>query len=281
MEPLTPLYTSDLFPALQDELIRLLRGLSPEDWERPTVAGAWRVRDVAAHLLDGSLRKLSVYRDGHALPPDQPIDSYGSLVGYLNRLNASWVGVAGRFSPRVITDLLEWVGPQTAALVAALPPHGEAIFPVSWAGEERSENWFDTGREYTEHWHHQTQIRDAVGAPGLYARRFLHPLIELALYALPVAFRGLDALDAPDGTALVLEVTGEAGGTWSLVREDGSWRLWRGAADRPAAHARMDGDAAWRLLFNALPPEQARRRIEAEGDPALLERLLATRGVMV
>lgn len=278
MEPLTPIDTADLFPGLHDELIALLRGLSPEDWERPTVAGTWRVRDVAAHLLDGSLRKLSVYRDGHALRPDEVIDGYGSLVRFLNRLNAEWVRVAGRLSPRVLTDLLEWVGPQTAALVAALPPHGEAIFPVSWAGEERSENWFDTGREYTEQWHHQAQIRDAVGAPALAARRWLHPVIELSLYALPVAFRGLDA---GKGTSLVLEVTGEAGGTWSLVREEDGWRLWRGAADRPKTRARLDGDTAWRLLFNALSPGQARQRIEAEGDPALLERLIATRGVMV
>lgn len=278
MEALTPLLTADLFPGLHGELLSLLRGLSPEDWERPTVAGPWRVRDVAAHLLDGSLRKLSVYRDGHALRPDVAIDGYGSLVGFLNRLNADWVRVAGRFSPRVLTDLLEWVGPQTAALVASLPPHGEAIFPVAWAGEERSENWFDIGREYTEQWHHQAQIRDAVGAPGLSARRWLHPVIELSLYALPVAFGGLDA---PEGTALAVEVTGAAGGTWSLVRSDGVWRLGRGAADRPAAHARMDGDTAWRLLFNALSPAEARRRIEAEGDPALLERLIATRGVMV
>jgi hypothetical protein len=278
MEPLTPLYTADLFSGLNDELIVLLRGLSPEDWERPTVAGPWRVRDVAAHLLDGSLRKLSVYRDGHVLRPDEPIDGYGSLVGFLNRLNADWVGVAGRFSPRVLTDLLQWVGPQTAALVASLPPHGEAIFPVAWAGEERSENWFDIGREYTEQWHHQAQIRDAVCAPGLSARQWLHPVIELSLYVLPVAFRGHNA---PEGAALVVEVIGEAGGTWSLVRSNGGWRLGRGAADRPAALARMDGDTAWRLLFNALSGEEARRRIEAEGDPALLERLIAARGVMV
>jgi len=278
MEPLTPLYTADLFPGVQAELVALLRGLSPEDWERPTVAGSWRVRDVAAHLLDVSLRRLSAARDGHSSPPDVPITDYRSLVGYLNRLNAAWVGVAGRLSPRVLTDLLEWTAPQLSAALSALPAHGEAAFGVAWAGEERSASWFDVGREYTEHWHHQAQIRDAVGAPGLYARRWLHPVIELCLYALPVAFRGLDAAD---GTALVLDVTGEAGGRWSLVRREGGWRLWRGAADHATTHARLDGDTAWRLLFNALRPEEARRRIAAEGDPALVERLVSARGVMV
>jgi uncharacterized protein (TIGR03083 family) len=279
IEPLTPVYTEDLFPGLHDELITLLRSLKPEDWERPTVAGSWRVRDVAAHLLDVSLRKLSGQRDRHRFPPPaEPIDGYSSLVRFLNRLNADWVSVAGRLSPRVLTDLLEWTGPQVAAFVASVPPHEEAPISVAWAGEERSENWFDNGREYTEHWHHQAQIRDAVGAPPLNARRWLHPVLDLAVRALPVAFRHTEA---PEGSALVLDVTGEAGGFWSLVRTGDAWTLRRGEAAPAATRIRLDADAAWRLLFNALPPEAARRALAVEGDPALLAPLLAARGVMV
>src|SRR5213082_3892646 len=51
--------TRHLFAPLHAELMSLLRGLSAEDWEKPTVAKAWRVRDVAAHLLDTQLRRLS------------------------------------------------------------------------------------------------------------------------------------------------------------------------------------------------------------------------------
>ena len=69
MEPISAPYAADLFPPLYEELEHLLRGLAPEEWERPTVAGAWRVRDVVAHLLDGDLRKLSAYGDGHLPPP--------------------------------------------------------------------------------------------------------------------------------------------------------------------------------------------------------------------
>ena len=52
LAPLPPLDAAPLFPDLHAELLALLRALDPADWERPTVAGAWRVRDVAAHLLD-------------------------------------------------------------------------------------------------------------------------------------------------------------------------------------------------------------------------------------
>ena len=278
MEPLSSLYTADLFPSLHGELIDLLRGLAPADWECPTVAGDWRVRDVAAHLLDVDLRKLSVNRDGFLAPPDEPIGGYGDLVRFLNRLNADWVVAARRLSPRVLVDLLAVTGPAVSDLIAALPPHEPALFSVAWAGESQSENWFDIGRDYTERWHHQMQIRDAVGAPLLLARPWLHPLLDLSVRALPRAY---ESVMAEDGTAVVFEVTGEEGFVGSLIREDGAWRVRRGAAPNPAVTVRADPDMAWRLLYNALPLAIARKRVSIQGDAALAAPLLSTRSVMV
>jgi hypothetical protein len=45
------------------KLIDLLNALIPSEWELQTVAPQWKVRDVAAHLLDTALRKLSLVRD--------------------------------------------------------------------------------------------------------------------------------------------------------------------------------------------------------------------------
>jgi uncharacterized protein (TIGR03083 family) len=278
MKPLAPLYTAELFPPLYAELITLLEGLTPEDWERPTVAGSWRVRDVAAHLLDVDLRKLSVNRDGHLPPPDEPIDGYGDLVKFLNRLNADWVAAARRLSPRVLVKLLSAVGPEVSRLVASLPPHGPALFPVAWAGEDRSENWFDIGRDYTERWHHQMQIRDAVGAPPLLEDRWLHPLLDLSVRALPRAY---ESISAREETAVVFEVTGREGEVWSVIREGGNWQIRQGAASKPAAIVRAEADTAWRLLYNALPRAAALERVSVEGDSALVEPFLSTRSVMV
>jgi uncharacterized protein (TIGR03083 family) len=279
MEPLTPFDTPALFPGLHAELIVLLRGLDDADWERPTVAGAWRVRDVAAHLLDGDLRKLSGGRDGHHLPVDGPLSSFDDIVRLIDRQNAGGVEYARRLSPRVMTDLLEVTGRWVSDYVAALPPTGEAPHSVAWAGEERSENWMDTGREYTERWHHQAQIRDAVGAPGLLQRRWLQPLLDLSVRALPRAYA--DAA-APEGTAILLHVQAEdAGHTWSLIREGSGWTVFRGAAPDAAARVTMDADTAWKLLYHALPANAARARITFDGDAALVEPLLRARSVMV
>lgn len=272
--------TAELFLPLQRELVSLLRGLRESDWSRPTVARRWTVKDIAAHLLDTDLRRLSLHRDGHRPAPQGHVntENYQDLVAFINQLNASWVDMAKRLSPRVVVDLLEWSGPQVAELFASLDPEAPAPIPVAWAGEERSANWMDTGREYTEKWHHQAQIRDAVGAPTLTSRRWLGPVLELSMYALPHALR--DA-DAGEGRALEVKIGGEAGGAWHVVREAGAWKLHDGETNDAAARVSLDAETAWRLLFNALDDDEATRRVTVSGDESLCAAFIKARSVMV
>ena len=78
-----PILVSHLFRELHGHLLVLLRSLTSDDWHRPTVCSAWCVKDIASHLLDGDLRRLSIQRDGYA-PPDAPtgFDSHQDLVAY-------------------------------------------------------------------------------------------------------------------------------------------------------------------------------------------------------
>src|SRR5260370_23730400 len=65
IEPLKPILAAHLFPKIDGMLIELLRSLAPADWEKQTVSPRWKVKDVAAHLLDTSLRGVSIGRDGY------------------------------------------------------------------------------------------------------------------------------------------------------------------------------------------------------------------------
>lgn len=273
--PLGPCFTSQLFRPLLAELLHTLRGLEADDWERSTLAPTWGVRDVAAHLLDGDLRKIAVYRDAHVLPLDGPIRSERELAVVINGLNATGVAYARRLSPRLIVDLLEMTGNWVAGVIEALPPHGRSIFAVSWAGESESENWMDTGREYTERWHHQMQIRNATARPLLLDPHWMDPLLDISVRALPHAYRGLAA---PAGTAITLDVGGTTTGTWTLVRSDRDWQLRSGPIADAHAVVRLSADNAWRMLYNA-PYDRAAIRIE--GDAALAAPLLSTRSVIV
>jgi uncharacterized protein (TIGR03083 family) len=256
-----PILAADLFTPLNDELVALLRGLSDEEWSAPTVAGTWTVKDVAAHLLDTSMRRVAVLRDGWRppLPPGAFDDGVGA---YVNRLNRDWIAVATRLSPRMLIEMHELYGPALAEAMSAIDPFAPAPLAVSWAGEDESPGWFDVARELTEKWHHQQQIRDAAGRPPLYDG-YLAPVIETFVRALPFTYRDVDA---PAGTAIVLRIDGAS---WSVVR-DRAWDLFAGDVEHAATRVTMTGDRAWRVFTRQRIDPQA----VIEGEARYAEPLL-------
>ncbi len=257
-----------------------MRQLGDDDWDRSTVAGGWRVRDVVGHLLDIDLRTVSGGRDRHRLGArGRSLASFSDVLGFINELNAEGVSYTARLSPRVMTDLLDVAGRWVSAYVASLPPHDEARISVLWADEDRSTNWMNIGRDFTEHWHHQMQIRDAVGAAPLLQRQWIEPLLDLSVRAFRRAYKTVSA--AP-GTAVAFEIdVDDHPAAWSVIRDESGWTVMRGRSDDAAASLRTDADTAWKLLYNALSRDTARARVAITGDAALVEPMLNARSVMV
>lgn len=275
---LPPTDTRHLFRPVTSGLVTLLRSLSPDDWDRPTVAGRWLVRDVVAHLTDVTFRRLSFHRDRMTPPPpSMPINSERDFVDFINHLNAEWVTASRRLSPRVLTELFEKAGLELAAWFESLPADAPALFGVSWAGEQQSEGWFDIGREFTELWHHQEQVRMAVGAPSLDDPRFLKATIEISLRGLPHAYR---ATEAPEGTTIGIDISGPAGGTFTLTRRGDGWVLGGGAVADAVTTVRMSDETAWRLLYNALPADEV-AAIPVQGRAELATPLLRARTIVI
>lgn len=276
---LPPRDTRALFRPLTSDIVALLRTLQPDDWTKPTLAGAWRVREVVAHMVDTALRRLSAARD-HATfpPPEQPIRSERDLTAFINDLNAAWIRGTRPLSPRVLTDLYALAADQLSDYMEKASLEGFARFPVSWAGDTESPAWFDIGREFTEVWHHGAQIRAAVSAGPFHDPHWLHVVLDLVVRGLPHAYRDTRAAA---GTAIRLHVTGESGGDWTLRATDDRWDISAGNADQPAATATMTDETAWRLLFNALRPAEAESLIRLDGDAALGRVLLGARSVIV
>jgi hypothetical protein len=238
------------------------------------------VRDVLAHLVDGTMRRLSFDRDRMPPPPPpRPIENERALVEYINDLNREWVRLARRYSARVLTDLYDSLSRDLATFFEQVPLDGPALFGVSWAGEMNSLAWFDIGREFTEHWHHQAQIRDAAGAPAASNPAWLHAVLAIAMRGLPHAYRDVVAAE---GSTLVVDVTGPSGGVWMLRRDGDRWILIEGgAAEGATARAAMSDDTAWRLLFNGLTGHDAALRLEFTGEAGLATPLLGARSVIV
>jgi uncharacterized protein (TIGR03083 family) len=255
---------------VDEKLIDLLRSLAPNEWDIQTVAPQWKVRDVAAHLLDTALRKLSIVRDSchvEAVSIRTPQD----LIALVNRLNREGVTVYRRLSPSVLIDLLKVACEQSANFHESLDPFAPATFAVSWAGEKTSLNWFDTVRELTERWHHQQQIRLATNRPGIMTPDLYHPVLDCFLRGLPYVYRDVDA---PEGTMIQLEISGKCGGRWVLSRVASAWNFVQQPAGDFAARIAIPQALAWRIFTRGIDRDSAWAQIEVEGNRDLAEKVL-------
>ncbi len=258
-----PIDVRRLFPLERRALIELLHALGPEDWAKPTVCPGWDVHDVVGHVLNDYMRRLSGSRDGYA---GAVFASDDTLPTYLARTNDEFVRASRQLSPRLLTDLLRHLGTELDAVWSTRDLHALADLDVSWAASDvPSPAWLDIGREYTEFWVHQQQIRDAVSCPGADEPELMAPVLDIFARGLPAALR---AHTRPDGTAVRLEVSGPSGGRWDAVRQDDRWRL--GTPERePATHVSMNEDTFWRLATRGIPVESARERSQLSGDREL------------
>lgn len=258
--------TLPLFPILENKLIEILSQLSPGDWNRKTAAGKWTIKDVAAHLLDGSLRQISVLRDGYRVQPAETINSSSELISFLNKLNADWVEAFRRISPEIIIKLLRESAPEYIQLLTQLPPMDEAIYPVAWAGESSSTNWFHIAREYTEKWHHQQQIRKALNNDEIMTRELYHPVLATFMQALPYHFR---AVSAPEGSSILIRITGVSGGEWILQRLENEWKLTSKTKEEYSAAFTIGQEYAWELFCKNIRATDIPGEIELSGNVIL------------
>lgn len=270
VESAPPILCAPLLRKVDDKLIELLRSLAPAEWDLPTIAPQWSVRDVAAHLLDTALRKLSIVRDGSALEGVE-IRSTEDLVAMVNRLNHEGVTVYRRLSPNVLIGLMQVACGQHARFHESLDPFAPAAFAVSWAGEETSLNWFDTARELTERWHHQQQIRMATNRPGIMTPELYHPVLDCFARGLPHLFRDVAA---PAGAQVQMTFTGDCGGQWFLFRGANDWQMVARPVGMTAARVTIPQELAWRIFTKGVDQKAALAEVEIAGDRALGERVL-------
>ena len=259
-----PVFTSQLFPRLLDNLLGVLGSLKPGEWGMPTPCPGWSIHDSAAHILGGEVGQLSMERDGF----DASLvtaDDWGDFVKGLNDLNEQWVTAFRRVSPQLLIDLLKSTGDQVNRYLESLDPH--TVGPiVSWASPDPAPMWLHIAREYTERWHHQQQIRETVGRPLLTDPDWFAPVLATFVYGLPRAY---SEVDAPTGTMIRVTISGPSGGIWTVFRSHAEWVLLDGGTGKAAAEFKLDEADAWRLFTKSIARDIVEPRVALEGSREL------------
>ena len=143
-------------------------------------------------------------------------NDWDDLVKGINDLNEQWVLAMRRLSPRLMVELLGSAGVKINDYFQSLDPQTVGP-PVPWTGLHSAPMWMHIAREYTERWHHQQQLREAVGLPLLTGEDWFAPVLATFVHGLPMSYSDVSA---PTGTIVRVEILGDSGGTWAVVRSD-------------------------------------------------------------
>jgi uncharacterized protein (TIGR03084 family) len=201
---------ADDVQAEHDDLERVLRALTEVEWDAPTAAPGWSVRDQVTHV--------AVFDDVARMAIEEPDafrrlrDAQADVQQYVHEVNERGRGRSG-------AAMVEWSANERAKLVAAL----RAVDPstrIPWFGPDMSPASKATAR-LMETWAHGQDIVDALGLDRPPTARLSH-VAHIGVRALPNSYRA-NRRPVPDAPVYV-----------GLVAPNGNEWTWGdpGVADR-------------------------------------------------
>jgi uncharacterized protein (TIGR03084 family) len=184
--------------AEQQALAAVLASLRTRDWERPSAAAGWTVRDQVAHLADTEEVAADTLAGG-------PRNFARAVSGYRTAEQFTAAGCR-RGHGRPPGELIDWwtrSSARTREVLAGRDPADR----VAW-GLGMSAQSFAAAR-LMEHWAHGLDISDALALPVAEAPRLRH-VAALGLATLRYALARA-RVGWPAGRTLRLELTGADG----------------------------------------------------------------------
>jgi hypothetical protein len=77
-----------------------------------------------------------------------------------------------------------------------------------------------------------------------------------------------------------LEISGDAGGNWFLVRTARAWELTLESESEPMTEVTLSQDTAWRMFTKGVAPEAAQASALVRGDAAFASSIFRTVSVI-
>ena len=260
MKHLNKLSCEDLLIKIDNELLDIVKNLDEDDWDKKTIYPNWKVKDVFSHIIDTSIRKLSSQRDHYFYKYDTSvIKSYNDLVVYIEKLADSWADVTRRISPRILITIFSIIKDELYDYIKSVDPNGQALFSVAWAGEEVSENWFDNAREFTEHWIHQQEIRDALNLTPLNRPEVILPIMETFIRSIPVAYNKKEV----DGKLQII-TNGVVDKKYCLEKINGKYEIFEGVIEKATSIITVDCFMFCKMLARIIDIEDFNYEIEGD-----------------
>lgn len=274
-----------LFAPLTQRFLEDLKKVPVESFDRKTCYPNWRVKDILSHMVQTAMGRLSRQRD--AYPQDRVASplSFDQVRKIIEQSNNHWEKATAGLSPRILLDLFSQHEMQLADFLSRQPLDTPAFFPVDWSIES-SKNWLDIAREYTERWHHQQQIREALGLQDCYAPEFFEPVVETLMLGVTKWYAEVSAVE---GTSLTILVDGTSGGVWTMTKSKTDWILTKDpqrsasalSKDSKGSRVRMNQETFWKFMTRSEPVNELIEKMEFSQNSDLCRQFLQAKAIMM
>jgi uncharacterized protein (TIGR03084 family) len=198
--------------AEHDDLRAILVDIPPDDWERPTPAAGWTVRDQISHLayFDGAARLSMVDPDAfRAARAEAMVD----IETFVDRVLEYGRGIPG-------AELLDRFAEERRSLVEAALASPEGV-RIPWYGPDMAVASSVTAR-IMETWAHGQDVADALGVVRAPTARIRH-VCDIGIRARPFSYRNR-GLEPPE-TPLRVELVAPDGSLWEWGPPDAADRV--------------------------------------------------------
>ncbi len=248
----------------------LCSSLSKEEWALPTDNPGWSVQDNLSHIVGTELTIL-----GHEAPKHDPGEKpwVRNPIGAGNEVQVDF----RRYWPpsKVLDEFREVSGERVKATQAMS------------AEDLQGESWTPIGQgtvadllaiRIMDIWVHEQDMRRAAGKPG----NLEGPVAEhaFARHTTAMPFVVGKKVGPPDGTTVVFEVTGPAGGTIAVAK-DGRASLVDSAPEEPTVKLSMNLETFNRLCCGRGDPNELRRDVRVSGDKDLGDKIVGEMNFMI
>ena len=133
------------------------------------------------------------------------------------------------------------------------------------------ENQLDVNHQYAKNWLAQQQIRFELNNQKLLNREFYFPYLNTVMQALPYTYSTVNSFV---GSTVKVEIVGEAGGIWTIVKNQNNWGFYNEETKHPTALVYIDQQIAWLLFSKEINTMDAVQYYQLHGDTALASQAL-------
>ncbi len=261
----------DKLEAVWRSIDELCSSLSEADWNTPTDCPGWTVKDNLSHIIGTESVLL-----GRPAPEHTPADT-GHVRNPIGEANEVQVDYRRSRSPaEVLEEFREVTGERVAQL-------------RSWGEEDFSkESWTPMGqgtiRDFIEIrifdcWVHEQDIRRALDRPGHLEGPVAEHAFERVASAMPYVIG--KKVGPPNGTVVVFDVNGPAGGRVAVGIEGGRGMRLDDVPGEPTVRVETELEAFNALGCGRWDAARAEGRVKIHGDQELGRSVLENLNFMI